>query len=212
MSERAIQEREIKRHWAEPGSRHDRVVRGIKIGLPVVIGGLLAILAVAPFGKSGDVSFILDKNKVEEAPERMRVESARYAGEDNKGRPFTIVADRAVQPTSEVPVVNIRGMRAQLNMEKGPLTIAAPLGRYDLDRKLVDIIGPVNLAGPDGYRLSTSNVRIDLDQRQMKSTGEVTGSMRLGDFQAGSLSAQLDDRIVRLDGKVRLKIVQGAVR
>ena len=56
------------------------------IGLPVVIVGLVVMLAIAPFEQRGDVSFILDKNEVEQARERMRVEQARYVGEDNKGR------------------------------------------------------------------------------------------------------------------------------
>jgi lipopolysaccharide export system protein LptC len=33
----------------------------------------------------------------------MRVEQARYVGEDNKGQKFQIVADRAVQQSSNVP-------------------------------------------------------------------------------------------------------------
>ena len=74
MSEAATKERAVKQHWAEPGSRHDKVVRATKFGLPILIGGLAALLAIAPFDKRGDVSFILDKNKVDQAPERMRVE------------------------------------------------------------------------------------------------------------------------------------------
>ena len=63
--------------WAEPGSAHDRLVRWSKIALPSAVGALIAILAVAPLGKHSDVSFILDKKKVQNAPERMRVEAAR---------------------------------------------------------------------------------------------------------------------------------------
>jgi lipopolysaccharide export system protein LptC len=125
VSEAADIKHAIKRHWAEPGSRHDAVVRATKFGLPILIVVLLVFLAIAPFDKRGDVSFILDKNKVDQAHERMRVESARYVGEDNKGQKFVIVADRAVQPTSNVPVVAIEGIRAQLSLGKGPLSIAA---------------------------------------------------------------------------------------
>ena len=46
----------------------------------------------------------------------------------------------------------------------------------------------------------------------MQSRGPVNGAMELGQFQAGSLSADLDERTVRLNGGVRLKIKQGAVR
>jgi lipopolysaccharide export system protein LptC len=212
LSDAANKERAFKRHWAEPGSRHDLVVKATKFGLPIVIGGLVLLLAIAPFDKRGDVSFILDKNKVDEAKERMRVEKARYVGEDNKGQKFVIVADRAIQPTSNVPIVAIEGMRAQLNLGKGPLSIAALRGRYDLEQELMRIDGPVSIAGPGGYRLATRDVTVDLDKRSLASTGPVNGSMELGEFQAGRIRADLDQRTVNLDNAVRFKIYQGAVR
>jgi len=212
VSVAADRKQEKKRHWAEPGSRHDTVVKATKYGLPVVIVVLVLMLAIAPFERRGDVSFILDKNKVDEARERMRVEQARYVGEDNKGQKFEIIADRAVQQSSNVPVVMIEGVHARLNLSRGPLSIAALKGRYDLEGEQVDVDGPVRVAGPDGYRLSTRDVQVDLDKRTMQSHGPVSGSMALGQFQAGQLSADLDERTVRLDGGVRLKIYQGAVR
>ena len=212
MSEAANRERAVKRHWAEPGSRHDKVVRATKFGLPVIIGGLVLLLAIAPFDRRGDVSFILDKNEVEQARERMRVEQARYTGEDNKGQRFLIVADRAVQQSSNVPVVMIEGMRARMELARGPLTIAALRGRYDLEDELVAVDGPIRVTGPDGYQLMTRDVTVNLDERTMRSRGAVSGRMPLGNFEAGQLSADLDERTVRLDGGVRLKIVQGAVR
>lgn len=212
MSEAADRRHEIKRHWAEPGSRHDLVIKATKYGLPIIIVVLLIMLAIAPFERRGDVSFILDKNKVDEARERMRVEQARYVGEDNKGQKFEIVADRAVQQSSNVPVVMIEGVRGRLNLAKGPLNIAALKGRYDLEKEEVLVDGPVRVAGPDGYQLATRDVRVDLDKRMMQSQGPVSGAMRLGEFQAGNLSADLDERVVRLNNGVRLKIRQGAVR
>jgi lipopolysaccharide export system protein LptC len=212
LSEAANRQHEIKRHWAEPGSRHDLVIRATKYGLPVIIFVQVILLAIAPFERRGDVSFILDKNKVEEAQERMRVEQARYVGEDNKGQKFEIIADRAVQPSSNVPVVTIEGMRARLNLTRGPLSIAALRGRYDLEQEEMLIDGPVRVVGPDGYRLATRDVRVDLDKRTMQSRGPASGAMQLGQFQAGNLSADLDERTVRLNGGVRLKIRQGAVR
>lgn len=212
MSEAAIRERRDKQHWAGPGSTHDRIVRWSKIILPSAVGVLLAILTVAPLDKNGDVSFILDKNKAEQAPERMRVEAARYVGTDNKGQRFEITAQRAIQHSSDVPIVDIEGMFARLGLAQGPLVIAAPNGRYDLDQQKVDVNGPLRVVGPDGYRLETSNVRVDLKQRQLASAGPVAGRMRLGQFQARQLRADLGERKVVLDGGARLKIVQGAVR
>jgi lipopolysaccharide export system protein LptC len=68
------------------------------------------------------------------------------------------------------------------------------------------------VVGPDGYRLETENVLVDLKHRQMTSGGPVAGQMRLGQFQAGQLQADLGERKVVLSGGARLKIIQGAVR
>ncbi len=211
MSEAATRNRVVRQHWAEPGSRHDRIVRLTKFGLPIVILLLVAMLAIAPFDRQGDVSFILDKKQVDKAAERMRVETARYTGEDDRGQKFSITAERALQKISDEPVVDIERMAARLDLARGPLTIIADKARYDLDAHTVDVIGPVRVSGPDGYRLVTRNVRINLKARTLVSAAPVEGEMRLGRFAAGGLYADLGERLVRLGGGARLKIVQGAV-
>jgi lipopolysaccharide export system protein LptC len=187
-------------------------VRWTKIALPSAVGVLIAVLALAPLDKKGDVSFILDKKKVNSAPERMRVEQARYVGTDNKGQEFTIVAKHAVQPSSDKPIVDISGMLARLGLTDGPVLIAANNGRYNLDAQQVNIDGPVKVAGAGGYRIGTRDVSVDLKSRKLQSAGPVAGTMRLGQFQAGRLHADLGSKTVVLDGGARLKIVQGAVR
>ena len=103
-------------------------------------------------------------------------------------------------------------MFAQLALAQGPLSIAANQGRYDLDSQKVSIAGPVRVVGPDGYRLETRDVTVSMKNRKLASAGPVSGQMRLGEFQAGRLQADLGTRTVVLNGGARLKIVQGAVR
>lgn len=212
MSEAARRERAIKRAWALPASRHDRVVRVMQIGLPLIGILVLVVLLFAPLSKDDEVSFILDSKDVEQADERMRVERARYSGEDNYGRPFTIIANRAVQETSAVPIVEIRGMAAQLDLEGGPLTIAAAKGRYAIEDKEVRIDGAVEVEGPEGAMLNVEDVVVDIGERRLESEGAVAGRMRLGRFTAGKMEADLAARTITLSQGARLKIEQGAVR
>ena len=212
MSQAATRERALKQRWAVPGSRHDRLVRIGKVALPSAVGVLIAVLAIAPLEKDGDVSFILDKNQVDSAPERMRVDVAQYRGEDNQCRPFLIQARSAVQPSSDDPVVDIAGMLARLWLKDGPVTIIAKLARYDLDQQKAAVPGAVRVTGPDEYRLTTSNVTVDMKKRTVTGSGGVRGQMELGEFAAGRLHADMGQRTVTLDRGARLKIVQGAVR
>jgi len=212
MSKAAEKERTAKQSWAVPGSSHDRVIRIAKIALPSAVGVLIAVLALAPLEKNGDVSFILDKTKVASSPEAMRVDTARYTGEDNQGRPFAILAQSAVQRNSNVPIMDISGMMARLGLADGPGLVVANHARYNVNTQQAAVVGPVRATGSDGYKLATSNVTLDLKQKQITGSGGVQGQMRLGQFTAGRLRADLDSHTVYLDQGVRLKIVQGAVR
>jgi lipopolysaccharide export system protein LptC len=194
VSEAAVRERTVKQRWAVPGSAHDKLVRWSKVVLPSAVGVLIAVLMLAPLDKKGDVSFILDKKKVENAPERMRVEQARYVGTDNRGQKFEITARNAVQRSSDVPIVDIRGMFARLGLQQGPLVMSANQGQYNLDTQTVAIEGPIRVVGPDGYRLATRDVTVNLKTRQVASGGPVAGQMRLGQFEAGQLKADLGER------------------
>jgi lipopolysaccharide export system protein LptC len=212
MSEAAARERIRKQGWAAPGGAHDWLIRLLKIALPVAIGLLAAYLAIVPLRKDRDISFILDKNKVEVAKERMRVSSARYRGQDNEGRAFSIDARDAVQATSDVPIVNIRDMSARLDLENGPAMLTADRARYDLDAEQVQVVGPIQFNAADGYRMETSDVAVDLNTRKLVGEGRVEGVIPLGRFSADRLEADLGNRSVVLSGRARLTINQGMGR
>jgi lipopolysaccharide export system protein LptC len=212
MSDLADRDRRQKRSWALPGGFHDYLVTVLKIVLPAAVGVLLAYLALAPMSRNKDQSFLLDKNKVEVAEERMRVRSAQYQGQDNAGRPFTVNAESAVQPTSSRPVVDIETMTAQMSMNEGPARLAADRARYDMDAEQVDVLGPILFTAADGYRIQTRDVVVDLRSRQMASRGRVEGRIPIGRFSADRMEANLPNRSVVLTGRARLHIDQGALR
>ena len=212
MSEIVVENRFRSQSWAAPGGLHDHLIRLLKLVLPALIGLLMAYLAMAPLTRRQEISFILDKNKVEVAKERMRVQRAHYRGQDAKGRPFSIVAHSAVQESSRDPNVNIRGMSAELRLDEGPAWLRADRSRYNLESQDAFVVGPIYFTGPDNYRLETRDVTIDLDEHMMSSEGRVDGTMPLGNFSADRLQAGLDRREVTLQGNARLHIVQGGLR
>ena len=211
MSELAERERIAKRSWAAPGRSHDKIIGAMKLALPAAIGVLLAFLAFSPLEEKQEISFLLDKNKVGHAEERMRVESAQYRGQDNRGRPFLLSARSALQQTSAVPIVDVRDMSAQILLDDGPARIVARQALYDMTTDKVDVRGPILLTAADGYRLSTRDVVVDLRQRNLASRGQVNGRMPLGQFTAGRLEVNLPERRAVLTGRARVHIVQGGV-
>jgi lipopolysaccharide export system protein LptC len=212
MSSIAVRERSRRQSWAAPGSSHDTLVRTLGVALPVAIGVLFAFLVLAPLTAGGDVSFVLDKNKVEVAQERLKIKSATYRGQDGKGQKFAIQAGSAIQKSSAEPVVQLNQLAADIQLSDGPARIKADTGRYDMDTEQVKLVGPVAVTAPDNYRLDTSDATIDLKRRSMQSAGRATGTVPQGTFSANAMSANLEDRTVTLNGNARLRIVPGRTK
>lgn len=212
MSLQAERQRGKRHIWAAPGSSHDRLIRPLKRILPIAMGVLTAFMATAPFTHQSEVSFVLDKNKVAVARERMRVTEALYRGEDSKGQPFSLRAGSAVQKSSREPVVQLKDLSARILLADGPAVIAAQTGAYDMDRERVTVNGPIQFQSAGGYRLTTRDVGIDLKSRTMESRGEVDGRMPVGTFSADQLKANLKERTVTLQGRARLRIEQNGLK
>ena len=105
MSALAEQQSRERRAWAAAGSNHDRLIAVLRILLPMAVGVLAAFLALAPLTVGRDISFVLSKDRVDVARERMRVTRATYSGDDRKGQPFELEAASAVAAprTSSTP-------------------------------------------------------------------------------------------------------------
>lgn len=207
MSDVAARLRSQKRGWAHPGSSHDRFVRLALVALPAGIAVLGAFLVIAPLTMGGDVSFVLDKNRVDMAQERLRIDKAEYRGADAKGQPFHLHAGEAVQRSSAEPVVQLNDLSAEIRLPEGPASLKADRGHYDMDKEQVAVDGPVRFQTSDGYQLDTRDATVDLKTRQMESGGAVSGRTPTGVFSADKLTADLEQRTVRLDGNARLRIV-----
>jgi lipopolysaccharide export system protein LptC len=208
MSEAVATLRTPRQIWALPGSSHDRIIGALRIALPVSIGVLAAFLVMAPLTTAGDVSFLVDKNKVEVAKERLRIQAATYRGEDGKGQPFALTASSAVQKSSAEPIVQLHQLAARIQLADGPAHFAANHGHYDMSSQQVTIDGPVRFIATGGYQLDTQDATIDLKTQQMRSGGNMaTGTVPQGNFSASRLNADLETHVVKLDGNARLRIV-----
>ena len=209
MTDQADIIRNRRRLFAMPGGSHDRVVRFLNQALPAGIGAVVAVMVIAPVFPRGEISFLLDRNKVALANDRLRVEQAMYRGEDSTGRPFSVTAGSAIERSRTVPVVAMRDLSARILLRDGPAELKASTALYDIPHNIVDVAGPIDFRAADGYRMTTSNVRIDLRAQQVTGTGGVAGAVPSGTFSANRIEADLENRVVALKGRAHLRM-QGA--
>jgi lipopolysaccharide export system protein LptC len=212
MTDAADRIRNQRRQWAAPGGSHDRLIRILARWLPGAVGVVAAAMLLGPLFPRGEISFLLDRNKVATTEDRLVVEQAMYRGEDNEGRPFTVTAASAVQVSAADPVVRMEGLVARILMADGPAELSAQGGSYDYNREAVDVNGPVTFTAADGYRMTTGHVAIDLKGQRVLGNGGVNGAIPAGTFSAERLVADLNARTIALEGNARLVMTPGKLR
>lgn len=204
--------RDRRRAFATPGGFHDRLIGFLAKALPAAIGVVAAVMILSPLSPRGEVSFLLDRNKVAITRERVAVERATYRGQDGQGHAFQVMAGSAVQESADNPVIKLQELAARLQLNDGPAEINAPKGTYNYRTEQIAVDGPVNFRAADGYRMETENVAIDLKSHRAVGSGGVTGAVPTGTFQASSIVADLDARTVTLAGNARLRMTPGKLR
>lgn len=204
--------RSQRQHFAAPGGSHDRMVQFLARALPMAVGVVAALMVITPLSPRGEVSFLLDRNKVAMIDQRLAVSNAMYRGEDDNGRPFSLTAGEAVQRSSSEGIVRMRDLMAQILLSDGPARISAESGAYDIDREVVSIDGALRMTTADGYEFVARGVSVDLPARTMVGSEGVEGAVPAGTFSADRITADLDARVISLQGNARLTMQPGELR
>lgn len=191
---------------ALPGSQHERMMTMLKWLLPILAVILLATIIIWPLSSVREFSFLLAKDRVEKSPERLRVDRASYRGETARGEAFLIEAEQAVQKSSAVAEVQLSQLAARLESTEGLTIVTAPAGTYFIDSDKLRVSGPIDLDSRAGYTVKTGSVDIDMGDRTLASREAVTGDIPIGSFRADRLSADLQGRVLILEGRAHLRI------
>ncbi|MDG2002307.1 MAG: LPS export ABC transporter periplasmic protein LptC [Novosphingobium sp.] len=204
--------RDRRRIFATPGGFHDRLISFLAKALPAAIGLVAAIMILSPLSPRGEISFLLDRNRVAITNQRIKVDEASYRGKDANGRPFVVTASSAVQASSKSPVVEMSKLVAKMELREGPARLWAKQGLYNFRTEEISVDGPVNFEAADGYLMTTNNVDIDLETRSAVGSGGVEGTVPTGTFRADRIIADLDARRITLEGSARLRMTPGKLR
>ena len=204
--------RNKRQHFAAPGGSHDRLVRFLARALPMAVGVVAALMIITPLSPRGEVSFLLDRNKVAMINERLSVDNAMYRGQDDEGRPFSLSAGEAVQRSSQEGIVRMRDLVARIVLSDGPARIGAQAGAYDINEEVMSVIGPLRMTAADGYSMVADGVSVDLNEKRMVGSDGVEGAVPAGNFSADRIEVDLGERTLTLIGDAKLYMRPGELR
>jgi lipopolysaccharide export system protein LptC len=173
---------------AGPGL-HSRVVAVLKVALPLVALGLLLGLFVGPPSErsEGD-GLVFAPGDVEALGSGLVVRNPTFTGTTRGGDSFRFTA-ATVEPDAAPPErVAITRLTGDLDLANGPtVTVTAATGDLDVATERLDLVGDVDIATSDGYRIRGEKVTLDLRTGSMVAGDAVETTGPLGRIDSASL-------------------------
>ncbi len=187
-----------------------RLVRRLRIALPVLALVLVAAFFFNTRSDQGDDAFLDDFKTITATAEELRMASPRFSGIDNRGRPFEITANAAIQNPGVKDVVQLEQPKAVQGEAHETNTVTAHSGVYRSEEKILELTDDVTLShdvGADTYVFRSPAATVSIDDEIVTSDSGVGGEGPNGQaVQADRMKAYNAEGRVVLEGNVRMRI------
>lgn len=137
---------------------------------------------------------------------------AVYGGIDQRGRPFSINADKARNLSDRDVPMDLTAPKGRLTLKSGKdVELKAQAGEYDRQAERVDLSGDVRLLDPSGYDVRTSTATIDLPAGQASGDEPVVADGPLGTIRSQGFRVTDSGAVVQFTGRAHMTVAPGAV-
>ena len=199
-----------QRTTSEQAIARSKLVRRLRIVLPVLAVVLIAAFFLNTRSNKVDATFLEDFANLEATPEELEMANPRFAGIDEKGQPFEITAAAATRTPNEDEVVSLNNPRAVTQGSREQTVVFANSGFYRSKEKILELEDEVTLEhaiGGDNYVLRTPAATVLIDEDRVESDRGVEGQGPGGNtLSADKMKAYEDEGRIVFEGNVKLKI------
>jgi lipopolysaccharide export system protein LptC len=188
--------------------RHSRLVRRLRIALPialvVLLGGIslwtwinpLRVLAGAPISMS-DVLI---------SGTKLTMEHPKLAGFTRDARPYNITAKAAAQDLKRPDLVELRDLHATFQMEdKSTGVLNAPDGVFNSKKDTLSL-GKTELVMSNGYKVWLESAEVDIRSSNVVSERPVEVEMLQGKVNSNRLEMTGGGALIVFEGNVRMTL------
>ena len=189
--------------------RHSRVVTALKFGLPLTaIAMVLVGVGYSWLARAipGDLS--MAAASIQDG--RLVMQDPRLSGSDSSDRPYSMIAQRAIQSLTGSGV-DLEGVRADVAIDdQTNATINATNGRYDPESEQLQLFDDISVDTTSGISIRLSEADIDLAAGRMLGRGPVTISTPSQRLESGSVSIEDGGSKLSFGGRVKLTLLPNA--
>lgn len=187
--------------------RHSRLVRFLRIGIPIGVALLLLLIGLTtyfnPLRMLGKLP--LDVGHLVVSGTRITMERPRISGFTQDNRAYDLSASDAAQDLTKPDLVELKELQARIDMQdKSKVEVSANGGVYDSKRETLTLRQNILLTSSTGYAARLSEAVIDVRKGNVVSEKPVSVDLLNGTLNANRLEViDAGDR-VRFDGGVTM--------
>jgi lipopolysaccharide export system protein LptC len=188
--------------------RHSRIVRILRVALPVVVVGALAVTVLItylnPLRMLGSLPVNIDKLVV--SGTKITMEKPRLAGFTHDARAYEMSAEAAQQDLTKPDLVELHNLHAKLQMQdKSTMRMSAADGVYNAKTQTLKLEKDIQLSNKT-YEGHLSEATIDISKGNVVSNAPVELKMLQGKLNANHLEVVDSGDLVRFTDGVTMDL------
>jgi lipopolysaccharide export system protein LptC len=190
--------------------RHSRLVRFLRVGLPIgIVVGLLALSLVTWLNPMKLLTTLpVNVKDLVVSGSKITMEQPRVNGFTQDQRAYEFTAEAAAQDLTKPDIVELKKINAKIEMEdKSTMSMVAATGVYDTKKEMLQLEGNILLTSSNGNTGKLSEATIDVRKGNVVSDKPVELEMLQGLLNANRLEVVDSGTLVRFHGGVSLVLM-----
>lgn len=192
------------------GGRHTRIVRWLKVALPLAALALLSTLFLVSNRISGDLDLPYSQVEIEDRLNEPRMTRPSYSGVTSDGASLTLSAEEARPDETGQGEASALRVKGSLKSASGGLvTLQSDSVVIDTEARQAELTGAVEIDTSDGLRIQTEGLIVALDIAHLQTTAPVIAEGPPGRITADRMAlsdsgADTQSHVLRFNGHVKL--------
>jgi len=167
---------------------YSRVVRILKIALPLVAVALLSTIFLVQEEDSFDGGLVFSSADLETLGDGLTVNNPRLAGTTRDGTAYVLSAETAVPDETGVSIVEFTALNSVMRYSGGQvIELHASNAVAVVNERILNLKDGINLRTSAGYVASTMSATADLDAGTLITNSPVTANGPNGQIKSGRM-------------------------
>jgi lipopolysaccharide export system protein LptC len=183
--------------------RHSRLVRFLRVALPIAVILFLAIFGLWTWFNPMRLLLRIPDigGELVISGTKITMQSPRVSGFTRDGRPYELSARAAAQDSTQPDVVELAELYAKFQTADSATTeIVAPNGTFNSKKELLELGKETVVTSTGGYKVLLDRPVIDIRAQQLTTSYPVKVETTQGDLRANSMQLLDSGSVVRFEG------------